>query len=78
MGVDCNRYVGVHTGRKNINYHVLKGRACWPLQRKKRAKLEPGFASVTGSVLSTGEGSESLPSGIGELCHHHRVAKICY
>eukprot|EP00971_Amphidinium_carterae_P189961 3770914-Amphidinium_carterae.1 len=25
--LDCNRHVGIHTGRKNINYHALKGPA---------------------------------------------------
>eukprot|EP00971_Amphidinium_carterae_P002582 51503-Amphidinium_carterae.2 len=35
--------VGVYTGRNNINYHALKGRACRSLMGKKRTKLEPGL-----------------------------------
>eukprot|EP00971_Amphidinium_carterae_P123422 2444259-Amphidinium_carterae.1 len=29
--LDCQRHVGVHTGRGRLNYHAWKGRACKPL-----------------------------------------------
>eukprot|EP00971_Amphidinium_carterae_P164770 3266591-Amphidinium_carterae.2 len=72
--LDRDRPFGVHTGRKNINDHALRGKACRPLQRKKRAKLEPGFVSVP----SIGAGSESQPAGIGYFCRHHWVAKTLF
>eukprot|EP00971_Amphidinium_carterae_P311687 6195101-Amphidinium_carterae.3 len=28
--LDCQRHVGVHTGRGGLNFHVLKGRPCKP------------------------------------------------
>eukprot|EP00971_Amphidinium_carterae_P046796 922081-Amphidinium_carterae.3 len=34
------------TGRKNVNYHTLKGRACQPLKQMNRAKLKAGFAAA--------------------------------
>eukprot|EP00971_Amphidinium_carterae_P169655 3361462-Amphidinium_carterae.1 len=37
--LDCQRHVGVHTGRKCLNYHALRGRPCVPFKREKRAKL---------------------------------------
>eukprot|EP00971_Amphidinium_carterae_P265920 5275171-Amphidinium_carterae.1 len=43
--LDCERHVGVHTGRGRFNDHALKGRPCKPLLKKKRAKLVPGFAT---------------------------------
>eukprot|EP00971_Amphidinium_carterae_P238766 4739657-Amphidinium_carterae.2 len=52
-------HVGIHTGRKNINYHAFKGRACQPLKHKKRAKLEAGFASVPSAEAA----AEPQPSG---------------
>eukprot|EP00971_Amphidinium_carterae_P085235 1686245-Amphidinium_carterae.1 len=37
--LDCNRHVGIHTGRKNINYHALKGTPCQPLRGKNVRSL---------------------------------------
>eukprot|EP00971_Amphidinium_carterae_P289910 5756530-Amphidinium_carterae.1 len=44
----------------NFNNHALRGRACRPLQRKKRAKLELCAASA----LSAAAGLESQPVGV--------------
>eukprot|EP00971_Amphidinium_carterae_P210589 4178936-Amphidinium_carterae.1 len=76
--LDCQRHVGVHTGRGRLNYHALKGRPCRPFLRKKRAKLVPGFATqldgfelaadfnptVSGGATSSG-GSKNPQAGIG-------------
>eukprot|EP00971_Amphidinium_carterae_P055610 1096284-Amphidinium_carterae.1 len=51
--LDCYRHVGSHAGCGNINYHALNGRVRRPLQRKKRAKLEPGFAAAAGSSAAS-------------------------
>eukprot|EP00971_Amphidinium_carterae_P005431 108473-Amphidinium_carterae.1 len=58
-----NRHVGFHAGRKNINYHVLKGRPCQPLKRKKRANLAVGFADFV-QAEPPGE-AEPRPVGVG-------------
>eukprot|EP00971_Amphidinium_carterae_P262881 5215155-Amphidinium_carterae.1 len=54
---DCQRHVGVRTGRGRLNYHALKGRPCKLLLRKKRAKLVPGFANHVEE-----EGTEAIVS----------------
>eukprot|EP00971_Amphidinium_carterae_P072112 1426266-Amphidinium_carterae.1 len=63
MCLDCNRHMGVPTGRKNINYHLLKleGSSLPDPPTKKGAKLEPGFSAAP----SAATGLEDLPSGIG-------------
>eukprot|EP00971_Amphidinium_carterae_P206868 4104714-Amphidinium_carterae.3 len=34
---ECERHVGVQTGRSCFNYHALKGRRCVPLKRSVRS-----------------------------------------
>eukprot|EP00971_Amphidinium_carterae_P091044 1802117-Amphidinium_carterae.1 len=52
--LDCNKHVGIHTGRKNINlfnHHALKGRPCQPFKRKfeKNGQFAVGAEQPTGA-----------------------------
>eukprot|EP00971_Amphidinium_carterae_P059772 1182521-Amphidinium_carterae.1 len=74
--LDCERHVGVHTGRECFNDHALKGRPCMFLKRKKKnAKLVAGFRpedavdahmAVSGGADPRPASFEILPRGVAK------------
>eukprot|EP00971_Amphidinium_carterae_P026183 516378-Amphidinium_carterae.4 len=76
--LDCQRHVGVHTGKGRLNYHVLRGKPCKLCT--ERRKLVPGFASHVDEVetpVSVSTPLVSAGSAVLRLAPRPELDKIC-